>query len=168
MFVDDTNRMPPHILVLGLGNMLLRDEGAGIYAIDRLVAKYRLPAEVETMDGGTLGLFLLPYLDGVTDLLIIDCVLTDRPPGTLVRLEGEAIPATLSMKMSVHQVGLQELLVASRLQGSPPARVVVWGIEPDLVEPGLEVSPVVAAQLDTLVDAVAQELRDWGVAVKVA
>jgi len=158
--------MPPQILILGLGNLLLRDEGVGLRALERLTTSYRLPAEVETMDGGTLGLYLLPYLEGVTDLLIIDCVQTDQPPGALVRLEGDAIPAALVLKMSEHQIGLQELLAVSRLQGTLPGRVVVWGMGPAAIEPGLDFSPAVEAQLDPLVRAVAQELRDWGVAVE--
>ncbi|RMF29640.1 MAG: HyaD/HybD family hydrogenase maturation endopeptidase [Chloroflexi bacterium] len=149
---------------MGLGNILLRDEGLGVRALERLTARYHLPAEVQAIDGGVMGLDLLPYLEGVTDLLILDAVQTGEPPGTLVRLEGEAIPAALSLKMSMHQIGLQELLAVSRFQGHLPARIVLWGMEPASMEPGLDLSPPVAAQLDALVEAAVQELRDWGIA----
>ncbi len=160
--------METRILVLGLGNILLQDEGLGICALERLTAQYHLPPRVQAIDGGVMGLDLLPYLEGVTALLIIDAVQTGQPPGSLVRLKGDTIPAALSLKMSMHQVGLQELLAMSRFQGTFPPRVVLWGMEPASLEWGLSLSPPVAAQLDTLVHAVVKELRDWGVRVEVA
>jgi hydrogenase maturation protease len=156
----------PRIVVLGLGNILLQDEGLGVRALERLTTSYRLPADVQAVDGGVMGLDLLPYLDDVDALLVIDAVQTGRPAGSLVRLEGEAIPAALAVKISVHQVGLQELLATSRLEGTLPRRVVLWGMEPATIEWGLELSPSVAASLDELVDAVAQELHDWHLAIE--
>ena len=157
--------MPSRILVLGLGNLLLQDEGLGVRALERLAARYRLPSEVESMDGGTMGLDLLPYLDQDMQLLILDAVEADQPPGTLVRLEGEAIHAALSLKMSMHQVGLQELLALSKLAGTLPSRIVVWGMQPASLGWGLDLSPPVIAQLDNLVCSVARELGSWGVAI---
>jgi hydrogenase maturation protease len=157
--------MPSRTCVLGLGNLLLQDEGLGVRALERLTAHYRLPSEVEAMDGGTMGLDLLPYLDQDMQLLILDAVEADQPPGTLVRLEGEAIQAALSLKMSMHQVGLQELLALSDLQGTLPQRVVVWGMEPAWLDWGTELSPQVGAQLENLVSCVVRELSDWGVKV---
>jgi hydrogenase maturation protease len=158
-------KVEPRILVLGLGNILLQDEGLGVRALERLTARYCLPEEVQAIDGGVMGLDLLPYLEGVTHLVILDAVQTGQPPGTLVRLEGEETPAALAVKMSMHQVGLQELLAVSRFQGHLPPRVVLWGMEPASLEPGLDLSPAVVAQLDDLVQAVVQELREWGMEV---
>jgi len=155
--------MERRILVLGLGNILLQDEGLGVRAAERLAACYRLPPEVQVMDGGVMGLDLLPHLEGVSHLLVTDAVQTGQPPGSLVRLEGEAIPAALSLKMSMHQVGLQELLALAGFQGTLPERVVLWGLEPASLEWGLELSAPIAAQIDALVDAVVGELRAWGV-----
>ncbi len=152
-------------LVLGLGNILLQDEGLGVRALERLTAAHPLPDRVEALDGGTMGLELLPYLDGVTDLLITDAVDTGQPPGTLVRLEGDAIPAALSLKMSMHQVGLQDLLATSRLRGTMPQRLVVWGIQPASLDWGVDLSPPVQAALDGLVQAAVQELRGWGIPI---
>lgn len=140
----------------------------GVRALQRLRATYRFPEEVQTIDGGVMGLDLLPYLEGVSDLLIIDAVQTGEPAGTLVRLEGDAIRAALSLKMSMHQVGLQELLAVSRFQGTLPARVVLWGMEPASLEPGLELSAVVASRLGDLVEAVAEELWGWAVVLRSA
>jgi len=157
--------MKRQILVLGLGNILLQDEGLGVRAVERLATRYRLPPEVQVMDGGVMGLDLLPYLVGVSHLLITDAVQTGRPPGSLVRLEGDAIPAALSLKMSMHQVGLQELLALASFQGTLPEQVVLWGLEPSSLEWGLELSTPIAAQIDALVDAAASELHAWGVAL---
>jgi hydrogenase maturation protease len=153
------------VLVLGAGNILLQDEGTGVRALARLLARYALPAEIQAIDGGTMGLDLLPYLDGISDLLIVDAVRAGRAPGSLVRLEGDEIRAGLALKLSIHQVGLQELLATCRLRGDAPARVVLWGIEPASIDWGLALSPTVAAALDDLVASVADELRAWGVAV---
>jgi hydrogenase maturation protease len=151
------------ILILGLGNILLQDEGLGVRAVERLTSQYALPENVQIMDGGTLGLDLLPYLAGVTDLLILDAVDAGQPAGVLARLEGEAIPAALSLKMSMHQVGLQDLLAASSLRGSLPERIVVWGIQPVSLDWGVELTPSVQTALGQLVAAAVNELREWGI-----
>ena len=147
------------VLVLGLGNVLLQDEGLGVHALERLSARHDLPAGVRAVDGGTLGLDLLPALEGVRALVVIDAVRSGRPAGSVVRLVDEEIMPLLALKLSVHQVGLRELLGASRLLGTHPARVVLWGIEPQCMDWGLSLSPAVDAALDDLVDAVAGELR---------
>jgi hydrogenase maturation protease len=151
-------------LVLGLGNSILRDEGLGVRAVERLRERYALPEAVEALDGGTLGLHLLPYLEGVRSLLIVDAVRVTEPPGTLVRLEGDAIPQALGHRLSLHQFGLSELLAVARTQGPPPERIVLWGMVPERIEPGLDLTPEVAANLDTLVERVAGELAGWGLA----
>jgi hydrogenase maturation protease len=158
-------RLNGKTLVLGLGNIIMRDEGLGVRACERLTRHYRLPDDVNVLDGGTLGLDLLPYLEGVTDLLIIDAVNAGAPPGSLVRLENEQIPQALALKMSMHQVGLQELLAVMALRGQTPPRVVLWGMEPLILEPGLDLSEPVLANLDTLVASVVAELRSWGMPV---
>ncbi len=150
------------ILVLGLGNSILRDEGLGVRAVARFVERYELPPGVAASEGGTLGPHLLPDLEGVRDLLIIDAVSSERPPGSLIRLDGEVLAAVLTPRSSLHQFGLAELLALSGLLGEPPRRVVLWGMVPAAIEPGLDLSPTVAAGLDALVEAVAGELRAWG------
>lgn len=150
-------------LVMGLGNIILRDEGLGVRAVERLCERYALPEGAEALDGGTLGLHLLPYLEGVRSLLIVDAVRADEPPGTLVRLEGDAIPQALAHKMSMHQFGLSELLAVGSIQGALPERIVLWGMVPTLMEPGLDLTAPVAAGLDALVERVVGELASWGV-----
>ena len=148
-------------LVLGVGNLLISDEGVGVYVVERLAATYDLPEGVQTLDGGTLGLDLLYYLPGVENLLIVDAVEMDKEPGTLLRMEGDEIPAFLSIKMSPHQIGIPDMLFAAKLRDLYPRNVVLWGIQPATLEVGLELSPVVAAQVDTLVRKVVEQLEQW-------
>jgi len=157
---------PPTALVLGLGNLLLSDEGVGVHVAQHVSRRYQVPEQVRILDGGTLGLGLLPYLQGVTHLLVVDAIDAGQPPGAVVRLEGDAIPTALAHKMSMHQVGLQELLALSQLSGDTPAHIVLIGVQPASLEPGLEPSPLIAALLDTLADRVAGELRAWGFAIR--
>ncbi len=159
-------REPHRVLILGIGNILLQDEGLGVRAVERLQARCKLPEGVQAVDGGVMGLNLLPYLAGKTHVLVIDAVRRNAAPGTLVRLEGAEIPRLAFPKMSLHQIGLQELLLTAQLQGTLPHHVVLWGMEPDSVGPGLDLSPLVAGRLDDLVEAVCEELRRWGVEVR--
>ena len=154
---------PDKILVLGLGNLLLQDEGLGIRAVERLQAGFILPGTVETLDGGTLGLNLLPYLKEARSLLILDAIDAGQVPGKLIRLEGDKIPAALSLKMSMHQVGLHDLLAAGSFADMLPERIVLLGIQPHSVDWGLGLTPPVNAALDPLVYAAAAELRAWGI-----
>ncbi len=154
------------ILVMGLGNVILRDEGLGVRALQRLTERYALPDEVETIDAGALGLSLLAFLDGVEDVLIIDAVHGGGRSGTLVRLEGEEIARAEAMHLLPRDVRLHELIALHGMEGSSPQRIVLWGMEPETSEPGLELTPECDAQLDALVDAVVQELRSWGVDVQ--
>ena len=148
----------PHVLVLGVGNVLMQDEGLGVRAVERLQERYRLPPGVRAVDGGVMGLDLLPYLEDAQRVLILDAVQTGRPPGSLVRLDGHQIPAALALKTSIHQVGLQEVLAVGRFRGTLPASITLWGIEPASVEAGIGLSPVVSAAIDEAIAAVAEEL----------
>lgn len=149
-------------LVLGLGNILLSDEGLGVRVVQRLQERYRFPPEVSVMDGGTLGLDLLPYLEGVDPLLVIDALEMGEEPGTIARLVGDEVPASFSVKISPHQMGLADLLAAARLQGRYPREVVLLGMQPGSIDTGLDLSPPVEAQVDRLIDEVLMELNSWG------
>lgn len=158
--------MDRNILLLGLGNMLLQDEGLGVRALDRLLERFYLPEQVQAIDGGTLGLDLLPLLEDASDLLVLDAIHGNRLPGTLVRLEGDEIPSALALKMSMHQLGLQDLLAVGKLRGSLPERIVLWGMQPASLAIGLDLSYAVTHQLDALIEAAVTELRQWGVQVQ--
>ncbi len=150
------------ILVLGLGNLLRRDEGLGIRALWQLRDRVALPAEVRLVDGGTLGLELLSYLEDADRVLVLDAAVTEGPPGTLLRLQGDDVPAFFGMRSSPHEVGLPDLLAVTRLRGTAPREIVLLGMQPDTIELGWELSETVEARLDALVAAAVEELRSWG------
>jgi hydrogenase maturation protease len=156
------DRPSARTLILGVGNLLLSDEGVGLHVLERLVAIYELPEGVQTLDGGTLGLDLLYYLEGVENLLIVDAVEMGNEPGTLLRLEGDKVPSFLSVKISPHQIGIPDMLFAAKLKNLYPRNVVLWGVQPGVLETGLDLSPPVAAQVDVLVGKAVEELARWG------
>lgn len=149
-------------LVLGIGNILLQDEGAGVRALQRIEQTYRLPEGVALLDGGTSGLDLLQYFSGQQQLVILDVARMNTRPGEIVRMEGEAVPAFFRHKISPHQLGLSDLLAAARMTGELPETVVFFGIEPCSLETGLELSPEVDRSLDRLAALVAAELSGFG------
>jgi len=153
------------ILVLGIGNALMNDDGFGVRVIERLQENYRFPAEVTVLDGGTLGLDLLPRLEAADKLLIIDALEMGADTGSVFRLEGEAVPRAFANKLSVHQMGVQDLLAVAELQGYCPSELVIWGVQPGSIEMALTLSEPVAAAIDEVVSGVIEELRSWGVNV---
>jgi hydrogenase maturation protease len=149
-------------VVLGVGNLLLSDEGVGVRAIEKLAHDYHLPPEVELLDGGTSAMEMLDDLAHSDLLLIADCVRSGQPPGSLVRLSDEDVPVFLQMKMSPHQVGLSDVLATLAITGEYPGRVIVHGVEPASLATGMELTPAIADQLDALVDALARDLQAAG------
>lgn len=146
-------------LILGLGNILLQDEGVGVRAVERVQGHPDLPEGVEALDGGTLGLELLSRFEGVGRLIVVDAVDAAAPPGALLRFADEEIPTSRGPLMSPHQLSLPHLLALAKLQGILPGKVVLWGIQVQHVGMGLGLSPPVAAQLDALVQAVVDEVK---------
>jgi hydrogenase maturation protease len=150
-------------LVLGLGNILLGDEGVGVRVVERLREQYAFSPGVQILDGGTLGLDLLPYVQDSSRLLVVDAVQANEPPGTLIRLESNEIPIFLdACKVSAHQEGLQDLLAVASLKGYLPQDVVFWGIQIDSLRAGLALSPLVTEGVEPLVDRAIGELSRWG------
>jgi hydrogenase maturation protease len=150
------------ILVLGIGNLVMTDDGIGVRVVQLLGERYRFPEEVTVLDGGTLGLDLLPRIEEARRLIIVDAVETGEPPGTLVRLSGEEIPQALETKLSPHQMGLKDLLTVASLLDYAPEETVLWGVQPESIEMELRLSAPVEAQLEPLVGKVLEELAAWG------
>ena len=147
-------------LVLGLGNLVHSDDGAGIHAVQRLQTDERVPPDVVVMDGGTLGLSLLSHISGFNRLLVIDAVDAGESPGTLLRLEGRAL-ADMPGKSSVHQLGFSDLMVAMKLLEDLPEEVVVLGVQPMSTEWSAELTPAVEKALGPLIDSVIEQLEAW-------
>jgi len=153
-------------VVLGLGNPLLGDDGVGIAALERLGREWRVPPGVELVDGGTWGLSLLPTVESTRRLLIVDAIDLGGDPGTLHRLDGAELPAWLDHKISPHEVGLRDLLAVARFRDGLPEETCAIGLQPERLEMGRGLSPVVRARLDALVDEIVDRLRSWGLEVR--
>src|SRR5271166_1556657 len=145
-------------VVLGLGNILHGDDGAGARIIDRLRSDPRVPAHVSLVEGGTLGLELLPCVWDCARLIVIDAIDVDEPPGTLVRMSGEELNS-LPGNSSVHQLGVSDLLVALRMLAERQPQVVLLGVQPGSTDWSCELSSLVAASIDSLVEATIRELQ---------
>jgi len=158
-------RLTVNILVLGIGNLLLQDEGAGVRAVEEFERNYVTPAGVELLDGGTSGIGLLQYIQGKDYLILLDVVKSGNPPGTCIRLEGEKVPALFRQKISPHQLGISDLLATAQLIDGMPKRVVLFGVEPKSIETGLEMSEEVGGTIGRLADMVALELTSLGLEV---
>ena len=156
----NSSRCP--VLVLGMGNILLEDEGLGIRALELLEQRYEIPPEVELMDGGTTGMGLLDDISGRQHLLVLDAVQTGEAPGTLVKLAGDEVPVYFGMRISPHQLGLSDVLATLELSGERPAGVTVLGLVPLSLEMCLQLSELVNSRLDSLVEAAVNELDGLG------
>ncbi len=156
------------VLVLGIGNLIMSDDGIGVRAVQLMEERYRLPPGVTLLDGGTLGLDLLPKLEGVDRLLVVDAIETGSEPGTITRLSGDDVPFALETKVSPHQMGLKDLLAVASLQGYLPGELVLLGMQPERIDMGTDLSPAVAQGLEPLVHTIVKELEQWGVGAEPA
>jgi hydrogenase maturation protease len=165
MNVTPDNAVPGTILVLGIGNLLWADEGFGVRCVERLAAGYEFPASVKLIDGGTQGLYLLPLVQAAERLLILDAIDYGLAPGSLRRIDGDAVPAYLSAKkMSLHQTGFQEVLALARLTGDAPRETVLIGCQPESLDDyGGSLRDCVHAALEPAERMALDVLAEWGV-----
>jgi hydrogenase maturation protease len=157
------NQVQP-VLVLGLGNILMQDEGIGVRAVQQLLRDYEFPPEVEVLDGGTAGMALYEHIVNRSHVIVIDAVKTGREPGALVKLENDEVPAFFRNKVSPHQMALSDILAALKIGGEQLPEIVVIGVEPATLETGLDMSDLVLAQLDALVEKAVECLGGLGFA----
>jgi len=149
--------------VIGVGNILLMDEGVGPKVVEILQKNYKFEPEIEIIDGGTLGLDLLPYIEKFKKILLIDIVDFHKEPGYIGILRGEEIPPYLKTKLSLHHVGVQDLLEIARLMGMMPEELVLVGIQPETIDMGLDLSDTIADKIIELISEVFKVLNLWGV-----
>ncbi len=157
---------PGKIAVVGIGNILLGDEGVGVHVLNELRDRYCFPDGVELIDGGTMGLDLLPFIEGRQRVIFIDAVDFGAEAGAVGELRGGEIPERLSSKLSVHQIALPEMLSAGRLLGTLPEEICLVGIQPKSIDPGFGLSPEIEAKVDELMARVVRKLSEWGIEVR--
>ena len=149
-------------VVIGLGNPIMADDGVGLAALARLGERWQVPPDVELVDGGTWGMNLLPVIEDAGRVVLLDAIDTGAAPGTPATLERVHLPRYLALKISPHQVDLADVLALAELRGTLPTHTVALGVQPERVEMGVGLSPVVAQALDGLVAAAIERLATWG------
>ncbi len=153
-----TSSNPKKTMVLGVGNLLLSDEGVGVHVVKRLMGM-ELPSGVEVIDGGVSGLGLVDVVTGSDRLIVIDAVRAGGPPGSIYQFGIESLtkyPNTY--KMSVHEIGVVEVLRLSSLVGKTPKTTII-GIEPKSLEMGLDLSPEIEAKVPRIIELILDELK---------
>ena len=145
-------------VVLGIGNTILTDEAAGVRAVEALERAYKMPANVQVIDGGTSGMEMIEDLSNLDFLIVIDVVKTGAAAGTVVKIEGDQIPVFFRRKLSPHQIALPDVLACLELLDTMPKEIIVLGVELISLELGMEMTPTVAAKVPLLMEMAASEL----------
>jgi hydrogenase maturation protease len=147
---------------MGVGNTLLQDDGVGIHVTEQLRRTEELSDGTSYIDGGTLGLSLLPALEEADALIIVDAAELDASPGTVrVFRDAEIQRLLYSRKQSVHEVAVSDLLAAATLRGTCPVNRALVAIQPGCTDLGLEPTEAVRAAIPTACEAVSQLTRDY-------
>jgi hydrogenase maturation protease len=161
MTAGSVERCAP-ILVLGLGNLLLQDDGVGLRLLELLERNSDCGPRVEFIDGGTQGLALLPYLENRRALLVLDAIGLAAAPGTVHRITREQFERFRARRVSTaHEGNALDLLATARMLGDETGDIVVIGIEPARVSTGIGLSPQVEASLPTALDVARNVLQQW-------
>ncbi|WP_226552828.1 HyaD/HybD family hydrogenase maturation endopeptidase [Celeribacter naphthalenivorans] len=160
--------MTAKVLVLGIGNVLWADEGFGVRCVETLAESYAFGPDVRLLDGGTQGLYLLPFLEEVDTLLVFDAVDYGLTPGTLKIVEDDEVPAFMgAKKMSLHQTGFQDVIATAQLMGYCPEKLILIGCQPEELEDyGGGLRDVVAAQIAPALAIAVEKLRALGIEVR--
>lgn len=158
--------MAGKVLILGIGNVLWADEGFGVRCVERLAETWQFGDDVRLLDGGTQGLYLLPFLEEADILIVFDAVDYGLAPGTLKIVEGDAVPHFMgAKKMSLHQTGFQDVIATAYLMGYCPETLLLIGCQPEEIEDyGGGLRPVVSDQIAPAIAVALDRLAGWGIA----
>ena len=151
------------VTILGIGNVILRDEGFGVRVAEYLDKHYEFPDTVQIVDGGTLGIELTQYVTGTEKLLVIDSINGGAEPGTTFRFHNDDVMEHFQDKLSAHEVGIQDVLGLLTVTGHKIPDVVVIGAQPYDVEAGVELSDGMMKLLPQMVEQALKELKNWGI-----
>lgn len=154
------------IVVLGVGNILLTDEGLGVHVVEDLKANYTFTPQISLIDGGTMGMELLTYMRGMKKILLIDAVNGGEAPGIIYEFPHRELEQYFTDHISVHEVGMQDILRIRAIQENPLEDAIVIGVEPESLDVGFEPSAPVQKALPEVKDRVLRVLREWGVQIE--
>ena len=147
--------------MLGVGNILLSDEGIGVRVIEELQRRYTFPSNVEVIDGGTGSIHLLSLIEEAEFLIVVDAVDAEESPGTVLRFTRQEDDLAIRQKTSLHQLGVLEVLNIAKVHKRCPPAVIV-GIQPKDLSPGLSLSPELGTSITRAIEAVIAELDELG------
>lgn len=155
------------ILVLGIGNILWADEGFGVRCAETLQENWQTSPDVLVMDGGTQGLYLLPYVQQAQRMIVFDAIDYGLEPGVMKRVENQEVPRFMgAKKMSLHQTGFQDVIAAAELTGRCPSDMLLIGVQPEeLDDYGGSLRPKIKARIAEAVAIAVDRLRLWGAEV---
>jgi len=153
------------LLVLGIGNILWADEGFGVRCAEAMNAAYQFDASVIVLDGGTQGLYLLPYLEDARRLIVFDAVDYGKTPGEMVIAKDDQVPRFMgAKKMSLHQTGFQEVIACASLADRLPESMILIGVQPEQLEDfGGSLRDVVKQQIPRAIEVALLQMRQWGI-----
>ena len=154
---------PAEVTILGVGNVILKDEGFGVRVAEYLDHHYTFPDSVQIVDGGTLGIELTQYVTGTNKLLVIDSINGGAEPGTVFRFHNDAIMEHFQDKLSAHEVGIQDVLALLTVTGHKIPAVILIGAQPFDVEAGVGLSDGMQALLPQIVEQALKDLSSWGI-----
>ena len=151
------------IVLLGVGNILLTDEGFGVHVVNQLQEDYVFNPPITILDGGTMGMELLTYMRGMTKLLLVDAINGGDVPGTVYEFPHEEMNSYFTEAISVHEVGMQDILRIRALQEDPLEDAVVIGVEPESLELGLDLSETTQVVVKDVKERILAVLASWNV-----
>jgi len=156
--LPEANNSQPSIVILGMGNLLLKDEGVGVH-LAKLISQKPNNVKLEIIDGGTFP-DILSLPDNVTKLIIVDAAKGVGKPGTIYRFHADDINSRLKPTFSLHQIDILDSLKMLSLLGKQPKSTVIFGIEPKVIDWGLELSPEIEAKLPEIMKLVLKEISE--------
>lgn len=157
----ENNQSRIKITIIGIGNTLYQDEGVGVHILPLLEERFLKDSAIEIIEGSTDGIALIEPVEDAEYLIIIDAINAGKPGGTIITLEGEEIPAYYGIKMSIHQVGFQEVLWAAKFRERYPKNIMMFGMQPSTMELGIELSETNQERLHELAAKVIEQVDAW-------
>ncbi|WML40263.1 HyaD/HybD family hydrogenase maturation endopeptidase [Neobacillus sp. OS1-2] len=154
-------KLDKKITILGIGNTLFSDEGVGIHLLPILEKAFKDDENIEIIEGLTDGMKLLGPVEDAENLIIIDAINAGKEGGTIIKLEAEEIPAYFGIKMSVHQLGFQEVLLAAKMRERYPKEIIMFGMQPSSLQLGIGLTETNQSKLEELATVVVNHVNSW-------
>ena len=154
-------QLDKRITILGIGNTLFSDEGVGIHLLPLLEEALKEDENIEIIEGLTDGMKLLGPVEDAENLIIIDAINSGKEGGTIIKLEGDEIPAYFGIKMSIHQLGFQEVLFAAKMRERYPKQIVMYGMQPTSLQLGIGLTETNQSMLNELANVVLDQVKLW-------